>query len=337
MTKESNTSCNHISNFQEDVMKHIKNLISQIKCTTEQKKIILSKSEKILKTHISRSEKGGVNISSYMKPISLAVAIIYTIVVSNENMPKISSTFLANFANLASSVAITKYYRKHFQEFYHRSDFSFTIHKFGRIRLIFSNYIFKLIKSKKIETSEIIFHLKEKVLKKINLPNQLNEKDVETLFKMATQYEDTFIKYFSDLAEIIKQLIISSNVHKKIGAHLIINNIAELLKERGIHLFTPSELSKAMVEIFDFLKKNNPIFFSNRAYTQDADIYRNEYAKIVGSKLKIFMMKNMYNGKYFHNGIVKCPQCLEEGLIINTDISRLKSLQFHHPNENKKT
>ena len=70
-----------------------------------------------------------------MKPISLAVAIIYTIVVSIENMPKISSTFLANFANLASSVAITKYYREHFQEFYPRSDFSFTIHKFGNINV----------------------------------------------------------------------------------------------------------------------------------------------------------------------------------------------------------
>ena len=47
-------------------------------------------------------------------------------------------------------------------------------------------------------------------------------------------------------------------------------------------------------------------------------------------------MKNLYNGQYCYNGIIKCPLCQKQLFCTNTDIIRLNALEFHHKDSKKK-
>jgi len=64
---------------------------------------------------------------------------------------------------------------------------------------------------------------------------------------------------------------------------------------------------------------------------------KQEYITIVSHKLKLSIIKNIYNGRYVIEGRGKCPICYEEGFIINTDTIRSTSLEFHHETEKKET
>lgn len=46
-------------------------------------------------------------------------------------------------------------------------------------------------------------------------------------------------------------------------------------------------------------------------------------------------MKKIYNGRYFKDGKIMCPQCVKEGLLINTSIARIINAQFHHSSTKK--
>jgi len=50
----------------------------------------------------------------------------------------------------------------------------------------------------------------------------------------------------------------------------------------------------------------------------------------------VFLIENLYNGLYFKNGKGNCLDCVREGFKRNTDISRLKALDFHHETKIKK-
>lgn len=338
MTNEMETPNINIPNFQEKVMEHIKNLVNLIECKKEQKKIILSKSEEILNVHITRAERNEFTIPKNANLKKIAATIIWTVALSNENIPKIMRREIVKLAkiNIKSNSDISNYYKKYFKYFYPRVGIRFSSFSgFKNIRNIISLYILELMK-KDIKTSEFATHLKENILIG-SVPKQLTQKNIDILYEMVTKYEDIFIDYFSDLAEVVRQLVISSEIHKKIGAHLVIKYIAKFLAGKGINLSHQNFESfyKSIIEIFDFLKEKFPFLFSIRSNIQEKEEGQGDYEKIVGSKLKLYIMKEIYNGRYFRDGIIKCPECVKEGLIINTSISRIINEQFHHSSKKK--
>ncbi|TFG24806.1 MAG: hypothetical protein EU529_03200 [Promethearchaeota archaeon] len=335
----------HILNFREIVLEYLKKFIDLIECTAEQKKNLLLKSEKILDSHISRAEKGGFTIRITANLKNIAANIIYTVASSNENMPKITTSYMSNISGISSD-NIARYYNKYFKHLYPRIGLSYTTWGFDNIKKIISLFFFEEIMSNEIKISKLVMRLKDNVQKNIELPQQLTQKDIKVLQQMVNQDKDKFIKYFTDLGKLIKLLIITSNIHKKIGATLVIKPLTDFLEEKGINLLsTSANFHKNVIDIVDFLKKSrHSDFFPNRSTAskdQPKDqlkanrIISREYRKIIGSKLLLYAIKNIYGGKYFKDGKGKCLECSKEGLVINTDISRLSALEFHHKKEKK--
>ena len=69
-----------------------------------------------------------------------------------------------------------------------------------------------------------------------------------------------------------------------------------------------------------------PKFFPERSVKGRQE----DYERIVGTKIKLYVIKNIYNGKYHKNEMGKCPYCKENEYIINTDITRPNAIEFHH-------
>ena len=324
-----------IPDFREEVITHIKKLVNLFECMIDQKQYLMSKSLEILDKHIERAKNGEFTIPIDANLKVIASAITYTSIISSKDMPKISARGIANKVNIKAPNYITKYYKKHFELLYPRIEFRFASYDFGKIRQIISLYFFEFIKDTEIEISKLVSCLRENILKSLDLPKQLKEKDIKVLYKLATHYRDEFTKYFTDLVEIVKHLFISSKIHKKIGAHLMVKPLAKFLNEEEINLFQTSEVfSRSIRDIFDFLSEKFPNFFPFRAHTQKKES-EYHYRKIIGYKLKLYVIKHIYNGKYFINGEFKCPKCQEEELIINADLSRLEALEFHHDSVKK--
>jgi len=112
---------------------------------------------------------------------------------------------------------------------------------------------------------------------------------------MINQYQDTFIKYFSHLAEMLTQLIKSCKIHKEIGATLVVKYIAEFLNDRGINLLQKSTVFyQSLIEIYDFLNDSFTDFFPIRSRThknlsiKEKLKRHNDYRKIVAFKLKLY-------------------------------------------------
>ncbi|TFG22642.1 MAG: hypothetical protein EU529_09920 [Promethearchaeota archaeon] len=315
-------------NFRASVMTEIKKITNLIECTDNQKKLILMKSEEILDRHILGAKKGEVTIRKNINLKAIASAIIYTVIISNEDMPEIGSTQISNIAGISNDLSRT--YNRYFRHLYPRIKEGF--HEpsgFVRIRNIISQYIFDLIKDKEIDSLKIAIFIIDNILKSENLPNQLKQEDLNMLHELITLDRENLLKYLTDLVEVIRQLIISSKVYKKIEAYMEIKGIADFLWEKGINFFKSQKgFYRIVLQIFDFLKEQYPDTFPSKMYSKDFPTQ--DYKKIVSGKLKIYMVKNIYNGIYFKNGNGKCPDCIREGFIINTDISRLEAIELHH-------
>ena len=333
---QSHVSNINILNFQKEVVKHIKNVIKLIESTEEQKKIILSNSEKILKKHISRTEMGEIVILSHVNPLKNAVAIIYAVLVSNKNMPNISQTKLSKIAGINQS-AIAQLYNKYYKIFAQKLDFDFQSAQLGRN--VISLYFFELLLDKEIDPSEIVLHLRNTIiytdsLRKHCLLKQLTENEIKYLQDMVINYPETFMNYFSDLVNIIKLLVISNNFHKIISADFSVKNFALYLIDKKINLFLGQyQFVDVIGEIFNYLGEKYPKFFSNRANTIDNEKREDaERTTVIGSRIKLYIMKHIYHGRYFdfERGIASCPECLDEKLEINTSLPRIRSKDFHH-------
>ncbi|MFX1340566.1 MAG: hypothetical protein ACFFDK_18295 [Promethearchaeota archaeon] len=354
-----NITQNH-SNFQEKVIEHIKKLINLIKCKIEQKKIILSESEKILKEHISRARKGEITIRSNANPLTNAAAIIYAVLISNENMPKISAERLSKMVG-TSNPMVGILYNKWYKNLAQRLDFNFKGAQLGRSREIISLYLFEFLISTKIDLDGLILHLekidiskiilrlreifidaeKQLIQKEAQLLEQLTERDIKVYKDMGTNYSDVFDKYFTDLINIIKLLIISNKSHKIIGADFSAAHFTRFLMDNNINLFSVEETLLNIVRmIFNFLK-DTKYFNLFPALTKTdkpgtsretrIDLRRRD---IVGSRIKLYIMNHIYNGIYLdkEDGIAKCPDCLREGFTVNTSIPSKRSMEFHHKN-----
>jgi hypothetical protein len=330
-----------IPHFTQKIITELKLILDSIECSSGQKQDIWSKSLKVFEEYQQRAEDNEYYIPKNANIKVIASAIIYTVIVSNHNMPTVT---MAQISNLPRSY-ISTCYKKYFEKLYPRVKFRFSSYQgFKRIRNIISLYIFDLLQDKTIETSKLVLLLKNKIIQNNNLPQKLNQKDIKILQTMVTQYLNDYHKYFSDLVEIIKQLIISSKVYRKLNAHIVIKYLVDLLERKDVHLLQkPKVFHYSVIQIFDFLKEKSPNFFPTRIHTQEKlspneTLKREmEYRRILGMKIKIYAILNIYNGRYSRNGVGNCPECQLEDFSINTDISRLFALQFHHNSDKKET
>ena len=360
-----------ILNFKQKVMEHIKKLANIIECTIEQKKFILSKSKIILNKHISRAKRNEITIRENSNPLTNATAIIYAVLKSNKNMPKISMENLAKIAEVSQSPVGEQY--KHYKNLAPKLDFDFKNAKLGGTRRILSLYLFNQLIDTRIDLSELISHLREidtsrialrlgEIIINANKLNSLNsytngetsrrlkltseehnlleklKEKIEILQDMVTNYSDTFTKYFSDLVNIIKLIIISNKSHNIIYADFSAHHFSRFLIDKGINLFIKEDtLAKAILDIFNFLRKKYPDLFPTRIKTgegwaSNADDTGHIRKRVVGSRIKLYIMKNIFKGKYFDfvNGIAICPDCSNNGFTVNTSFPRIRSKEFHH-------
>lgn len=332
-----------IPNFRQKVKDCLKTLHSLIDGITEQKEIMWLKSLEILDELISRAVKGEFTIHQKKKPKVIAATIIYSVIISNEELSNISYRDLARIAGIGKS-SINDTYCQYFEDYYPRLDFPFYAYSFGDINKLFSLYIFNFIKvNPYLTTAELLSYLKDIIIDK-KYPKQLKKEDINILQRMLTHYQDIFSKYFSDLIEVVKQIIFSSKNHKLIKATIVIYPLVEYLEKNGINLLQKTvTFYKIVREIFDHLAEEHSDFFPerlSRAFEekmsqQEYRKYYYEYRQIVGYRLKLFLIKNIYNGKFYKDGKGKCTECEKEGFLINTDVSRLNALTFHHLSRNK--
>jgi len=342
MTQESDTPNIHIPNFRKKILEHLKELHCSIEATKDQKEIIWLKALEVLDKFISRSGSNEYTIPKNANLKNLAATIIYTVIISNKNIPKISTRQISKLFKIKSNSIIPTLYSRYFKKFYPRIEFLTSVYKVTRIKRFISLYFFNsLSENIDLEISGLILQFKDDIMKNNKISSQLTYKDRKEIQNILIQYPSEFIKYFTDIAEVVKQLIISSKVYKKIGAHLVIKYLADFLEEKGVNLFQKSKgFSMAVIDIFDFLRSKFPDFFPIRTIQKNVSKKEekerlNEYRKIVGSKLKLYLVKNIYNGKYVKNGNISCPECKKKNFKVNTNISRLNALEFHHNSDKK--
>lgn len=346
----------NVPNFQEKVLEHIKKLVESIECTIEQKKIILVESEKILKKHIKRAKRNEITIPKHANPLTHATAIIYATSKSNKNMSNITIEKMSKLVGISNSVIFVTY-KKWYENLAQRSDYSFKDAHLRRSRKLLSLHFFELLNSAEIDLQRLILHLEKIDISKIilrlraifidagkrltqkekHLLIQLTEREIKEYKDMGTNYSNTFDKYFSDLVNIIKLLIISNKSHKIIGADFSVTDFVRFFMSKGINLFlTEGSLFNVIRDIFTFLRDTKysdlfPAQIKSRKLSRE-DRTDNEQVTVIGSRIKLYILRYIYNGRYFdeENGIAICPECKAEGFIINTTSPRLRSKEFHH-------
>ena len=287
----------NILDFQKEVMDQINNLTNLFERTEEQKKNILFKSEGILNEHISRAERGEINISSYANPLKNAMAIIYAVLVSNENMPNINQIKLSKIAGINHS-AISQLYNKYYRILAQKLNFDFQSAKLGRN--VISLYFFELLMDTDIDTPKIVVLLRNiiintHILGKHELLEQLTEKEINSLQNMVNYYSNTFNKYFTDLVNIIKLLIISNKSHKIISADFSVKRFAMYLMDRKINLFLGQyQFVDVIGKIFNFLSERYPKLFSDRTHTIDNEKREDaERTTVIGSRIKLYILRHI--------------------------------------------
>ncbi|MHA1149417.1 MAG: hypothetical protein ACTSR8_14365 [Promethearchaeota archaeon] len=196
---------------------------------------------------------------------------------------------------------------------------------FFELRLKLSSDLLEILWSQDHKTSDLINWLKLNISRK-----QLNLSDSEFIILNKMILHEDFEKYFHDLIEIVKFIIATAKVHKKIGASPLITYVAKRLFKRNITLFESAKgFPITVAGIYDHLSTKYDTLIPPR----DRDNIQNRV--IIGSRIKIHALRNIYNGLYFKDGKVQCPICRERGYTINTDISRLYALEAHHKGEEK--
>jgi hypothetical protein len=329
----------NVPNLRKEIKNHLETILIALNNTQKQKNIIWSKSIKILDEFISRAEDGKFTIYTNTDPNSIASSIIYAVSVSNEDIPNISLNKLSKISGIYYST-INYYYNHYFRLVFPKLEFSFS-HRLKIIKNIFALYIFEIIIKSSLETNEFVSLFRNNINNNTNLPKQLTEKDIDLLKSIMNKYPDNFDKYFSDLIDIVKLISIQSFNLKKISGHFIIKSFCDYLNKHDIDLFySQSTLPHVITNIFDYLKKHTDLLPDRAKQTitnsKKYPIQSNEdYRTILGNRIKFYIIKNIYNGRYLINGKCHCLECLEEGFTKNTTEIRLSSLEFHHYKDSK--
>ena len=328
--------------FRHNIFDFLNELINKINLTTKQENILESKVIKILDYFIYRIENNEIETISTTNPKIIATSTLYTAIISEENMPKISMTQLGKIADVNPST-LGGIYRKCFSDIYPKAKFRHSIYKLGKIRNHIALLFFEMIKAynSRIMTSDLVMYLKKSVLTGKGIPTSLTQNDIDRLYKMIINHHSTFIKYFSDVAEIVKYLIYSSIIHKKIGALFLISPFVDFLENNNVNLLQKGRFYFSVQKILNFLRKKDPMFFPDIStdriiLTEEEKVRRDlDYRRVTGKKLQLYIIKNIYNGLYYKSGELRCPECIKERFNINTGLARYKALALHHETDNK--
>lgn len=331
----------NVVNFRKEVRNHLKTLITSINSTQKQKEIIRSKSLKILDEFISRAENNDLLIFKRANPSAFAATIVYTVTISNENMPEITQVQL-NLMEIKRKYDILRLYNRYFRDLYPRKEFNLSYYQgLKEIRNVISSYFFDLLREKEIKTAELVLQIKNKILEK-KFSEYLKQEQVDILNEILVHYEDVFDKYFQDLAEVVRLLIIQSRIFKKIGANFIVKPLADYLEKKNVNLLYKSKkFYYSIIDIYDFLRKRFPNFLPPRSSIpkhlpkQEKEKIKTQQRDLIGNRIKLYIMEQIYNGKYFIDGSIRCFECRKERLVKNTDILRLTALDFHHSTKEK--
>ncbi len=198
LTKNTHTSFPlNTSNFRKRVMKEMRRLIPLLEATNNQKELILEKAEDILDQHISRAIKNDITIHKDENPLTNAGAIVYAVLVSNENMPKVSGMKMSKMIG-ASQNEVSKLYNSWYKDLAQKIEFDLTAARLGRSRNIILLYLFERLigtendiselvsRLNKFDTSELVFSLKEiiintnaQTLEEHNLLAELTEREIK--------------------------------------------------------------------------------------------------------------------------------------------------------------
>ena len=221
-----------LNNLKQKISIEINTLIKKADGIKDQKEKLLLKSREILEKHLERAKNNEFNIPKNANFKVIAATIVFTGLVSNNNMPKIN---IAKLSGIAYSL-ISRYYTRYFKELYPKKNFSriTSLYGFSKIKNIISLYFFNLIKNGNIETHEMVLDLKRNF--KPALIKQLSRREMTLLNDLYIKKEDIFTQYFSELVVVVKELVISSLMHKKINARFTVKYLAEYLYNKEISL-----------------------------------------------------------------------------------------------------
>lgn len=368
-----NNVTNHIKAILEEIRKMTDEqrkkilLNKKLKIIDAQLKVMLVRGKEIFNKLILRTKRKEITIPKHASPLRHAAAIILAVSLSNEDIPKLSGSGLATMIG-ASSNKVNNLYNLWYKGFAPKSDFNFQSAKLGRKPIFL--YFFEQLIDTEINLIEFISHLerintlklvsrlkkiiinakKQKTLdsltntslsmnftaKEQNLLKQLTERQIKDLQYLVNNYSDTFDKYFFDLVEMIKLLMISNKSHKIISADFSIAHFVRFLMEKGIDFLSWKRLEKLIGAIFSFLKNTKYSYlFPAQMHSEKIITYEEGrpdlvQRKIVGRRIKLYAMRYIYNGRYFEKGIAKCTECVREGFTINTSIPRAAAKEFHH-------
>ena len=320
-----------VTDFKQKVLKEINTIVDKINVIMSQKEFMKTESIKILNDHILRAEKGVFTIPKNANIKKIASTIIYTFIGSTKNISKVNISKISGI----SQDSIAKYYVRYFKQYYPRINSNF--YKFKSIRKKIALYFFKLIiENREIEIFELVSHLKDNIQNQSNFCDFFFNDEIKRLNSILSQDQEALIYHFYDLAEIMRYLILTSEIHLEIKANLTIKYLAVSLEKKGITLGQKFETFRlTLLEIYDYLKESKySEFLPIRSHTQESLLGEaknnryNDHRRVIGYRIKLYAIENIYNGKYANK--YKCPYCDEEGFKINTDISRLKALEFHH-------
>lgn len=350
-----------IPNFQERVINKVKELLLLIELSQNNKTIIISEAEELLNDFIISVKKRNLTIYKNSQPLTYAAAIIYAICISNDNLPIQTGRSLAKLIK-ASPKAVNEYYNKYFKDLSPKKQYDPQAAQLRSSRNSISFYLYELLITntdlfnlilhlRNISTHEIVSHLGEIInstntkikieltSKETDFLNKLTEKDLEKLQFMMNTYPDTFETYFSDLVEIIKLLIISNKTHQIIGAVFSIVPFVKYLQKSSHNLLmTQRGLYDVISELFTYLKNSEySKLFPAQTKSMEGEFYPidktgKKRQLIAGARIKIFVMKHIYNGNHYdlRNGVILCPECLNEGFKVNITLPRIRSKEFHH-------
>ena len=208
----------NVPNFRQKALKEIDKIINHPDFQSNKNDIIKKKSIKILNEHILRATEGEFTIPKNANMQSISSTIIFTALISTKNVNQIN---VSKISGIGQDL-ISQYYARYFKPFYPRIKFHFNNPKFKfmEIRKKVALFFFEnMIENKKIKNPELVEELMLCIRNNSSLNDLISKREIHILNDMLLQHRKTFIKHFSQLAEVIRYVKLLGQMHKEIRAH----------------------------------------------------------------------------------------------------------------------
>lgn len=275
---------NNISNFRNKVLTEIKNVVNSLNIMEKQKQVILIRSTKILGEFITRAESGEITIRSDINIAVLAASIVYAVIVSNEDMPRVRISDLTDLPDYS----VSRYYNRYFGDLY--PNVQTPIYDFEKIKDLVEFMGEKITGEKGVLLSpknQKEFDVLNKLYPPSQIPikvscgkashpsftttpNRLTQKEIwcrECLKESKISQNQGLIKY---ILECIRNSRLKGEFDEEIYRFLIKGaNLKEILESQGFE----DKIDKRYTGNWDFLNKQRRIVFVVAAIFLRCDNY----------------------------------------------------------------